>query len=73
MSEAMADRCRVAFTAVLRYAYQILTLQHSPRLPHALRPVDTELGMDSDVFCTVLYNDEVHTFEQVSKLELMLF
>lgn len=68
----MAERCQITFTSILRYAYQVLTLEHSPGLPHDLRLREAEqdpLSCFSDspnVYCTVLYNDEVHTFEQVS-------
>jgi len=67
----MAERFRIACGAVLRYCYQILTLQHSPRLPCDLRPSDSLLDADPEVFCTILYNDEVHPFEQVQEKDIL--
>lgn len=64
----MAKRCRVTFTGILKYAYQVLTLEHSPGLPHDLRLKEAEQDPFSDtpdIYCTVLYNDEIHTYEQV--------
>lgn len=67
----MLERCKITFTGILKYAYQVLTLEHSPGLPHDLRLKEAEQDPFSfsdspDVYCTVLYNDEIHTFEQVS-------
>lgn len=28
--------------------------------------IDSEKGQTEDLFCTLLYNDETHTFDQVS-------
>lgn len=74
--EDMAERCKVAFTGILKYAYQLLTLEHSPGLPLDLRDKSSlgdPLSLDSpDTFCTVLYNDEVHTFDEVRSLSLHL-
>lgn len=69
LPEDMAERVRETFTAVLKYAYQILTLEHSPSLPSDLQIKESEDNLldfyDSDTYCTVLFNDETHTFEQV--------
>ncbi|KAK9497080.1 hypothetical protein O3M35_004459 [Rhynocoris fuscipes] len=63
------ERTRAAFSAILRYAYQVLTLEYSPGLPSDLKireESDNPLSNDlADLYCTVLYNDETHTFEQV--------
>lgn len=59
------------FSAALGYCYQLLTLDNSPCLPNDLRLESDgqhpllELLEHPDNFCTVLYNDETHTFEQV--------
>lgn len=68
----LAERARATFTAVLKYAFQLLTLDHSPGLPSDLRmreADDDPLGFldTADTYCTVLFNDETHTFEQVRK------
>lgn len=70
LPEDVAERTRIAFEAVLRYAYQLLTLEYSPGLPADLRLKEAEEDPLSflhspDSYCTVLYNDETHTFEQV--------
>lgn len=58
----LAERARIVYEAVLQYAYNLLTLEISADL--RLRNLENEL-FDVDTYCTVLYNDEVHTFEQV--------
>ena len=68
----LAERARATFTAVLKYAFQLLTLDHSPGLPSDLRmreADDDPLGFldTADTYCTVLFNDETHTFEQVRR------
>ncbi|PSN37650.1 E3 ubiquitin-protein ligase UBR2 [Blattella germanica] len=70
LPEDLAERSRAIFTAVLKYAYQLLTLEHSPGLPADLRVKESEedpleFFATSDTYCTVLFNDETHTFEQV--------
>lgn len=66
----MAERVKVTFDAVLWYAYELLSMEHSPRIPADLCPKDADDDLsqfiyDMDTYCTVLYNDETHTFEQV--------
>ncbi|XP_077283397.1 ubr1 ubiquitin ligase isoform X2 [Arctopsyche grandis] len=70
LPEDLSARTYETFSAALSYCYQLLTLDHSPCLPNDLRLKDNEqdpLHMlePMDSFCTVLYNDETHTFEQV--------
>ncbi|XP_043259405.1 E3 ubiquitin-protein ligase UBR2 [Colletes gigas] len=65
LPEDITKRAVVTFTAVLRYCYEMLTLEHSSSLPAELKR-DTEGDpMTQHIYCTVLYNDEAHTFEQV--------
>ncbi|XP_066593276.1 E3 ubiquitin-protein ligase UBR2 [Prorops nasuta] len=64
----VAERARVTFEAVLKYAYDLLSLEHCPDLPPDLtekekNPLSTLILPDT--YCTVLFNDETHTFEQV--------
>ncbi|XP_029032051.2 E3 ubiquitin-protein ligase UBR2 [Osmia bicornis bicornis] len=66
----IAERAVVAFEAVLRYCYEILSLEHTPGLPADLCVKETDdnplsLPSTSDHYCTVLFNDETHTFDQV--------
>ncbi|GLH05833.1 E3 ubiquitin-protein ligase UBR1 [Gryllus bimaculatus] len=69
LPEELLERARVLFAAVLKYAYKLLTLEHTPYPPRDLRVKEYEedrLGLvDTDTYCTVLFNDETHTFDQV--------
>lgn len=62
LPEDMIERIRVVFDAVLWYAYNLLTLEYTADL--RLRDSEGDL-FDIDTYCTILYNDEIHTFEQV--------
>lgn len=57
LPEDLAERTRIVYDAVLWYAYNYLTLEHIS--------LKTSEEDSFDTFCTVLYNDESHTFEQV--------
>ncbi|XP_065213791.1 E3 ubiquitin-protein ligase UBR2 [Planococcus citri] len=68
--EDMAQRTRLMFGAILRYAYHLLKYDDSPELPSDLRLKEIEEDplsfLDTpDSYCTVLYNDETHTFDHV--------
>lgn len=70
LPEDLTERARATFRAVLKYAYQLLTLEHSTGLPSDLQVKECDedpLGFlnTPDTYCTVLFNDETHTFEQV--------
>jgi hypothetical protein len=77
LPEDLTERARATFRAVLKYAYQLLTLEHSTGLPSDLQVKECDedpLGFlyTPDTYCTVLFNDETHTFEQVRKTGLCL-
>lgn len=66
----IAERAVVTFEAVLKYCYELLSLEHTPGLPSDLCFKETDedpifLLATTDTYCTVLFNDETHTFEQV--------
>lgn len=61
LPEDLIERTHIVFDAVLCHAYQLLTYEHTADL--GLR--DSDDSFDIDTYCTVLYNDEIHTFEQV--------
>lgn len=68
----MASRAIIAFEAVLEYCYELLTLRYTVALPSNLclkEGAYFSLTLDQldifDTYCTVLFNDETHTFEQV--------
>ncbi|RZB39562.1 zf-UBR and/or ClpS domain containing protein [Asbolus verrucosus] len=62
LPEDLQKRTRLVFQAVLWYAYNLLNTGQI---------ADIRLGdisdsfFDNDTYCTILYNDEIHTFEQV--------
>jgi len=66
-------RARQVFTSVLKYAFELLTLDTMMKLPGDLQCKDRSHGLDpmeemlevEDLYATFLYNDEVHTFEEV--------
>lgn len=57
ITERMRQRCSIVFDAVMRYCMQSLRIESQASL--------SGQDGDSDIYCTVLYNDETHTFEQV--------
>ncbi|XP_031834567.1 ubr1 ubiquitin ligase [Nomia melanderi] len=65
----VAERAVITFEAVLRYCYEMLSLEHTS-VPHDLGIKENEddslsLLSTSDSYCTVLFNNETHTFDQV--------
>ena len=70
LPQDVIDRAKATFEAVLKYCYELLSLEHTPGLPSDLLVKDTDenplfLLAIADTYCTVLYNDELHTFDQV--------
>lgn len=71
LTDDMERRAHLIFQYVLRYARALLTLEDPPMLPSELDSDETLDDLYSlyrnqeDSFCTVLYNDETHTFDQV--------
>ncbi|XP_046835052.1 E3 ubiquitin-protein ligase UBR2 [Vespa crabro] len=66
----IAERAVATFEAVLKYCYELLSLEHTPGLPSDLCVKESDedplsLLATTDTYCTVLFNDETHTFEQV--------
>lgn len=67
----IAERAVVTFEAVLRYCHTMLSLEHTLGLPPDLcfnnKEDDDPLSLllTTDDYCTVLFNDETHTFDQV--------
>lgn len=62
LPEDVVERARIVFDAVLWNAYNFLSYEHTADF--RLRDSDDEM-FDNDAYCTILYNDEIHTFEQV--------
>ena len=66
------NRARILFPSVLNYAYELLTLEQFMNLPGDLQYKSGEnvdllddLLEVEDMYATVLFNDEVHTFDEV--------
>ncbi|KAL3874810.1 hypothetical protein ACJMK2_037773 [Sinanodonta woodiana] len=57
----LSDRASALFSAVLKYAVEMLTWEQCETLPEGLE-VDGPLD---DTYICMLFNDEVHTYEQV--------
>lgn len=57
INDTMKKRCNLVFEAVLQYCMKCLEVESNASL----------LGLDGaeDIYCTILYNDESHTYEQV--------
>ena len=49
------------FVASMRYAAEMLTWQHHDVLPRGLKPQQID-----NTYVTMLFNDEIHTYQQVS-------
>lgn len=60
LSEDVIARTYNIFAIVFRYAVDILTWEKESELP-----ADLEIGEKSDTYYCMLFNDEVHTYEQV--------
>ena len=58
LPEDVAERATITFGAVLSYCFDLLSMEHSPSLVVALLS-------SNDTYCTILFNDETHTFDQV--------
>ncbi|KAF9424340.1 hypothetical protein HW555_000479 [Spodoptera exigua] len=66
----VVERMKIVASVCLTYCLRLLTHDHAPGLPNDLRLKDAERDLlqildQPDCYCTVLYNDETHTFDQV--------
>ena len=57
----LRERARQIFVNTVKYAIEILTWQHCDGLPAGLQPAHMD-----NTYATMLFNDEVHTYEQAS-------
>uniref|UniRef100_A0A672TAA7 E3 ubiquitin-protein ligase n=1 Tax=Sinocyclocheilus grahami TaxID=75366 RepID=A0A672TAA7_SINGR len=60
MSEEMIARTHNVFSIILKYAVDMLTWDKEDELPEGLEP-----PLRGDTYYCMLFNDEVHTYEQV--------
>lgn len=58
ITERMRDRCMIVFEAILNYCVRSLKIE-------ANGSIQNMANQHEDLYCTVLYNDETHTFDQV--------
>ena len=58
----LVGRAEALFMATLQYSVDMMTWEHCDILPSDLQP-DGDLD---DLYVTILFNDEIHTFDQVS-------
>ncbi|RWS26023.1 E3 ubiquitin-protein ligase UBR2-like protein [Leptotrombidium deliense] len=61
----LAERVRLIIEAVVHYCFEVLTLEHSPNLPEDLQYKGSDEHIVSADYATMLFNDEIHTYEQV--------
>ena len=72
--EELEQRARFLLSVLLEYAYKLLTFELTLSVPADLEFGDEETCrlpdhirtfVEDDLYCTVLYNDETHTFDTV--------
>lgn len=63
LPDDLRSRASQLFDCVIGYAVDLLMWQDCLTLPE-----DVKLDHISDVYVTMLFNDEVHTYEQVGSL-----
>lgn len=60
ITDDIRERCVLAFSAILAFSVTYLEIEANA----SLECLDGE-HLEDDIFCTMLYNDESHTFDQV--------
>ncbi|XP_045481079.1 E3 ubiquitin-protein ligase UBR1 [Harmonia axyridis] len=61
--DSFKERIRLVFEAILEYSHRLLTTEQVSDI--RFNSAAEDILFDIDMYCTILYNDEVHTFEQV--------
>lgn len=64
----MKEMCAIVFRSVLQYCVKTLQSESDASVTDPI----SEDDQDEDVYCTVLYNDETHTFDQVTLSNLLI-
>lgn len=60
----LRSRAEALIEIILKYSYEILTrTEYSSPPPHLVNPASYESSRD--LYCVMLLNDEIHTYEQV--------
>lgn len=58
----MKDICRIVFRGILSYCVTMLQIDSDSSVPN----IEEDTNQTEDIYCTLLYNDESHTFDNVS-------
>lgn len=61
MDASLRSRSHALFSCIIRCAAELMLWDYRDCLPSDLKPDDV-----TDSYVTMLFNDEVHTYEQVS-------
>ncbi|GIY02969.1 e3 ubiquitin-protein ligase UBR2 [Caerostris darwini] len=62
----LIERFRLVLKIILKYCQTMLTWEQPVNLPADLQfPLQNNTSDYPDTYCTILYNDETHTYEQV--------
>ena len=64
MDPQLKSRASAVFSCIMRTTTELLLWEHSDSLPSDLKPDDSK-----DTYITMLFNDEIHTYEQVAYVE----
>lgn len=64
LSDDLIDRASTLFMSTLQYTVEMLTWEQSDSLPTDIQPE----GELDDSYVTMMFNDELHTYEQVREL-----
>jgi E3 ubiquitin-protein ligase UBR2 len=67
ITDDMKEICQVVFRAVLAYCINMLQIDSDASFPD----MESETNSVEDIYCTLLYNDETHTFDQVIKVNFI--
>lgn len=57
----MKEICKIVFRGILTYCVTMLQIDSDSSFPN----IEEDPDQNEDVYCTLLYNDETHTFDQV--------
>lgn len=59
------ERAKIVMRSAIQYCFEILTWTNNLHLPDDLNYNQENSEVEADTYVTMLYNDEVHTYEQV--------
>lgn len=68
ITDEMKEICSVVFQGILAYCVNTLQIDSDTSYPD----LESDTNPVEDLFCTLLYNDETHTFDQVSAFEELI-